>query len=176
MKKYFFVSLIKNGVLGGSIVADSEAITYHTGKVTVSREYRHLVMKYEDICEVSSEWLFVLPTVTVKMRNGNEYKFAIFFNRKHFVDTLIDMGIKDSPTACQGIGYKEFYPYFDGKDTLESCIEILKRNSRRYAKRQLTWFKRNKEAIRIAADNLTSDEVFQKCINAVDLYLREGEQ
>lgn len=89
---------------------------------------------------------------------------------------LIDMGIKDSPTACQAIGYKEFYPYFDGKDTLESCIEILKRNSRRYAKRQLTWFKRNKEAIRIAADNLTSDEVFQKCINAVDLYLREGEQ
>ena len=94
MKKYFVVSLVKNGLIGGGISADSEAITYRTGKVTIPQEYRHLVMKYEDICEVSSEWLFVLPTVTVKMRNGNEYKFAIFFNRKHFVDTLINMGVK----------------------------------------------------------------------------------
>jgi hypothetical protein len=94
MKKYFVVSLVKNGLIGGGISADSEAITYRTGKVTIPQEYRHLVMKYEDICEVSSEWLFVLPTVTVKMRNGNEYKFAIFFNRKRFVDTLIDMGVK----------------------------------------------------------------------------------
>ena len=94
MKKYFVVSLVKNGFIGGGISADSEAITYRTGKVTIPQEYRHLVMKYEDICEVSSEWLFVLPTVTLKMRNGNEYKFAIFFNRKRFVDTLIDMGVK----------------------------------------------------------------------------------
>jgi hypothetical protein len=94
MKKYFVASLVKNGLIGGGISADSEAITYRTGKVTIPQEYRHLVMKYEDICEVSSEWLFVLPTVTVKMRNGNEYKFAIFFNRKRFVDTLIDMGVK----------------------------------------------------------------------------------
>jgi hypothetical protein len=94
MKKYFVVSLVKNGLIGGGISADSEAITYRTGKVTIPQEYRHLVMKYEDICEVSSEWLFILPTVTVKMRNGNEYKFAIFFNRKRFVDTLIEMGVK----------------------------------------------------------------------------------
>ena len=94
MKKYFVVSLVKNGLIGGGISADSEAITYRTGKVTIPQEYRHLVMKYEDLCEVSSEWLFVLPTVTVKMRNGKEYKFAIFFNRKRFVDTLIEMGVK----------------------------------------------------------------------------------
>ena len=94
MKKYFIVSLVKNGILGGGIVADSEAITYHTGKLTIPQEYRHLVMKYEDISEVTKDWLFVFPTATVKMRNGNEYKFAIFFNRKRFVDTLIDMGVK----------------------------------------------------------------------------------
>ena len=52
MKKYFVVSLVKNGLIGGGISADSEAITYHTGKVTIPQEYRHLVMKYEDICEV----------------------------------------------------------------------------------------------------------------------------
>ena len=92
MKKYFIVSLVKNGILGGSIVADSETITYRTGKVTVPREYRNLVMKYEDICEVTKGWLFILPTVTVKMRDGNEYKFAVFFSRNRFADTLIHMG------------------------------------------------------------------------------------
>ena len=94
MKKYFVVSLVRNGLLGGGIVADTNAITYCTGKVTIPHEYRHLEMKYEDICEVTMGWLFILPTVTVKMRNGNEYKFAIFFNRKRFVDTLRDMGVE----------------------------------------------------------------------------------
>ena len=93
MKECYIVSLVKNGILGGRIVADSEAITYHTGKLTVPQEYRHLVMKYEDISEVTKGWLFILPTVTVKMRNGNEYKFAVFFSRKRFVDTLIKMGV-----------------------------------------------------------------------------------
>lgn len=93
MKKYFVVSLIKNGILGGGIVADSEGITYRTGKVTVSPEYRNLVMKYEDIRQVTTGWLFILPTVTVEMRNGNEYKFAVFFSRKRFVDTLTGMGV-----------------------------------------------------------------------------------
>lgn len=39
------------------------------------------------------------------------------------------------------IGYKELFPYFDGNDTLENCIEKIKQNSRRYAKRQYTWFR-----------------------------------
>ena len=93
MKKYFVVSLVKKGILGGGIVADSEAITYHTGKVTIPQEYRHLEMKYEDICEVTAGWLFILPTVTVKMRNGKEYKFVVFFSRKRLIDTLRDMGV-----------------------------------------------------------------------------------
>ena len=93
MKRYFIVSLVKNGILGGSIVADTEAITYHTGKVTVSSEYRNLQMKYADICQVNAGWLFILPTVTVKMRNGNEYKFAVFFSRKRLINTLREMGV-----------------------------------------------------------------------------------
>ena len=93
VKRYFVVSLVKNGILGGGIVADSEAITYRTGKLTIPQEYRNLIMRYEDIREVSKGWLFILPTVTVKMRNGKEYKFAVFFNRKRFVDTLVSMGV-----------------------------------------------------------------------------------
>lgn len=93
MKEYFVVSLIKNGIIGGGIVADPEAITYHTDKLTVPQEYRHLVMRYEDICEVTRGWSFILPTVTVKMRNGKEYTFAVFFGRDRLVDTLSSMGV-----------------------------------------------------------------------------------
>ena len=49
-------------------------------------------------------------------------------------------------TASQAIGYKEFEPYFSGESTLDECIETLKRRSRNYAKRQLTWFRHNQEA------------------------------
>jgi hypothetical protein len=93
MKKYFLVSLVKNGILGGGLVADSDAITYHTGKVTVPQEYRHLVMKYAAIQKVTKGWLFILPTVTVTMRDKQEYTFVTFFSRKRLVDTLVSMGV-----------------------------------------------------------------------------------
>ena len=79
MKNYFVVSLVKNGILGGGIVVDEEAITYRTGKLTVPQEYRNLVMKYKDINEVTTGMLLILPTVSVKMQNGEEYKFVVFF-------------------------------------------------------------------------------------------------
>ena len=46
-------------------------------------------------------------------------------------------------TACQAIGYKELAPYFRGDSTLEDCVEKLKLETRHYAKRQLTWFRKN---------------------------------
>lgn len=58
------------------------------------------------------------------------------------VQNLYDKGIRDCQ-SIQAIGYKELYAYFDGKVSKEQAIEDLKQNSRRYAKRQLTWF-RNK--------------------------------
>lgn len=59
------------------------------------------------------------------------------------VERLLSLGLRHTPTAGQAIGYKEFYPYFEGVSTLEDCVETLKRKTRRYAKRQITWFKRN---------------------------------
>ncbi|MEG2931649.1 MAG: tRNA dimethylallyltransferase, partial [Ruthenibacterium sp.] len=43
-------------------------------------------------------------------------------------------------TAAQAIGYKEFFPYFEGVLSLDACVAALKQSSRNYAKRQLTWF------------------------------------
>lgn len=59
---------------------------------------------------------------------------------------LYEEGYQDCQ-SMKAIGYKEFIPFFNGEQTLEETIELLKRNSRRYAKRQLTWFK-NKMNIR----------------------------
>lgn len=58
------------------------------------------------------------------------------------VERLYQKGIRDCQ-SIQAIGYKEIYAYFDGKVTKEQAIDALKQNSRRYAKRQITWF-RNK--------------------------------
>ncbi len=69
------------------------------------------------------------------------------------VDQMLEMGLLDEtrrlrelgvfevcPTAAQAIGYKELFPYLDGKASLDACVEVLKTATRHYAKRQLTWF------------------------------------
>lgn len=50
-----------------------------------------------------------------------------------------------SLNALQTVGYREFFDYFDGRTSYEEAVELIKRNSRRYAKRQLTWFRRDPE-------------------------------
>ena len=49
--------------------------------------------------------------------------------------------------SMKGIGYKEVIDYFQGKYSLEECIELIKKHTRNYAKRQMTWFKRNENII-----------------------------
>ena len=84
---------------------------------------------------------------------------------------LIEQGIKSSQTAGQAIGYKELYAYFDGTSSLEECVEKLKINSRHYAKRQLTWFNRNKDVKWIVADGLDSEKIFEKAKEFCKAYL-----
>ena len=57
------------------------------------------------------------------------------------IQELIQKGY--SQTAAQAIGYKELQHYFDGQESLEEAIQKIKQETRRYAKRQLTWFRRN---------------------------------
>lgn len=68
------------------------------------------------------------------------------------VDIMIDSGLLEEAkklypnkhlNALQTVGYRELFDYFDGKISLEFAIEEIKKNTRRFAKRQLTWFKRN---------------------------------
>lgn len=58
------------------------------------------------------------------------------------VKRLLNMGYDKNLISMQGIGYKEIIKYLEGEYSLEEAVEIIKRDSRRYAKRQITWFKR----------------------------------
>ena len=62
------------------------------------------------------------------------------------VKNLLDLGYTKDMISMQGIGYKEIIKYLDGEYTFDEAEEIIKRDSRRYAKRQLTWFRRYENA------------------------------
>lgn len=71
-------------------------------------------------------------------------------------------------TASKAIGYKEFIPYFEGTSTLEKCVELLKMNTRRYAKRQLTWFRRDEEINWIYIDEYKDfSEILETALNII---------
>ena len=101
-------------------------------------------------------------------KNGVKYDYKVFalnmdrevlYNRINLrVDIMIKNGLVEEvknlkekynkfPTAMQGLGYKEVVEYLEGKTTEEEMIEKIKMETRRYAKRQLTWFRKNKETI-----------------------------
>jgi len=69
------------------------------------------------------------------------------------VKNLIELGFADSLISMQGIGYKEILSYINNERTLEEAIEIIKQDSRRYAKRQITWFKRINDIKWFSLDN-----------------------
>ena len=63
------------------------------------------------------------------------------------VKGLLAAGCKREMVSMQGLGYKEIADYLNGKQTLEEAVYLIKRNTRHFAKRQLTWFGREKEVI-----------------------------
>lgn len=67
-------------------------------------------------------------------------------------------GVNRYMVSMQGLGYKEILQYLDGEVTLEEAIYILKRDTRHFAKRQLTWFKREKDVVRIDKDILATED------------------
>lgn len=80
------------------------------------------------------------------------------------VKALVDMGLDISFTAMQALGYKEIADYIAGRITLEEATELIKSGTRHYAKRQLTWFKRDKEGIWLNLDDFSSpEEVAKMC-------------
>ena len=71
---------------------------------------------------------------------------------------LMTQGCTRQMVAMQGLGYKEIIDYLEGKITLDEAIYIIKRDTRHFAKRQITWFKREKDVVWVQKDQLGQDE------------------
>ncbi|WP_448901345.1 tRNA (adenosine(37)-N6)-dimethylallyltransferase MiaA [Eubacterium sp.] len=97
------------------------------------------------------------------------------------VDLMLDAGLenearqmlgKQGLTARQAIGHKELQPYIDGNITLDEAVEGLKRETRRYAKRQLTWFRRNENINWLYADEMSRDQLVEKAVDLAKNHLK----
>ena len=95
----------------------------------------------------------------------------------HRVDLMFEMGLVDevkslmargynkSMVSMQGIGYKEVIDYLNGQTSLSECMDVIKRDTRHFAKRQLTWFKREKVVTYINKDEFaTEDECLKEML------------
>lgn len=81
------------------------------------------------------------------------------------VDEAKQCLFSDSGTAAQAIGHKELLPYFNGELSLETAVENLKKETRRYAKRQITWFKRRKDAVHLFPDEFGMEGLAKTAID-----------
>lgn len=93
------------------------------------------------------------------------------------VDLMIENGLVDEArafyaahrgtTACAAIGYKELYPYLCGESPLDICVENLKQATRRYAKRQLTWFRRDPAIHWFEIDRMSFEEILGSAMTII---------
>lgn len=97
------------------------------------------------------------------------------------VDIMLDNGLLDEAkevlssvgkTSAQAIGHKELKPYLDGEISLDEAVESLKRETRRYAKRQLTWFRRNEKINWIYADEMNANELIDKAVELSENFIK----
>jgi len=114
-----------------------------------------------EICLMTGSPYSSLRTNTVKQRPFRIVKLGLEMERKDIydrinrrVDSMVESGLIDEArqfypqkqlNSLNTVGYKELFAHFDGEYDLPKAIELIKRNTRRYAKKQLTWFKKDKE-------------------------------
>ena len=117
------------------------------------------IVRALEVCLVSGRPYSELRRGSVAQRNfdiikvGTEMDREVLYDRiNRRVDIMLRNGLLSEVEALlpyrhlnslQTVGYREFFDYFDGKCSLEESVELVKRNSRRYAKRQMTWFRRD---------------------------------
>lgn len=151
---------------------DSEAMT------KISKNDKKRIVRVLEIFKATGKTKTELEILSrQKEPEYDFYVFAIDMEREKLydrinrrVDIMIENGLEEEvrnilkkydefPTAMQGLGYKEVVMYFDGTLTKEEMIDKIKQESRRYAKRQLTWFRKNKNIIWLDANKDLQDNI-----------------
>ncbi|WP_297636689.1 tRNA (adenosine(37)-N6)-dimethylallyltransferase MiaA [uncultured Clostridium sp.] len=121
---------------------------------------------YDSIYDVH---YFVLTMDRAKLYERINYRVDKMMD-EGLIDECISLknkGLDSSYQSMQGIGYKEILLYLDKKITLDESIELIKKGSRNYAKRQLTWFRRDKRVNFLDKDILSEEDIQTKIIDDI---------
>ena len=125
------------------------------------------------------------PYSAIKLGLNFEDRQKLYDRINERVDLMVEAGLVSeakrvfnselSFTSVKAIGYKELFPYLKGELPLEECIEKLKQETRRYAKRQITWFKRDKEINWLYPDKAESfEQLFEQAVQITEKGLTYG--
>ena len=132
-----------------------------------------------EVCLLTGEKFSELRTKNIKNNNYKLLKIFLTRDRNELydrinkrVDIMISKGLIDearkiydkyekSLYKISSIGYKELFLYFDGKITLEEAVDEIKRESRRYAKRQMTWFRKEKNYITYNLSEVSENKIIK---------------
>lgn len=134
-----------------------DEVTYNT----IDRKNPARVLRALEICLTTGLPCSQIRTGERHQRDFNIVKIGVDMPRdilydriNRRVDIMMQQGLEAEAqsvahlrhcNSLQTVGYREMFDYFDGKATREEAVELIKRNSRRYAKRQMTWFRRDSE-------------------------------
>ena len=148
---------------------------------------RRRVERAVEVCLLTGDKFSVLSKKNIKNNNYNFFKVALERDREYLyerinlrVDIMLEKGLEqevrdlyekygENLRKINIIGYTELIEYFNGKVTYEEAVENIKRNSRRYAKRQFTWFKNDPSYIWFDLDKLSEEEIINSIIKELNL-------
>jgi tRNA dimethylallyltransferase len=133
----------------------------------------HRLMRALEVMRATGKSILAHQKKIKKHRDFNIVKIGVELDRNvlynninNRVDAMFDAGLvaeaKDlyeykRLNALQTVGYKELFAAFDGETTIEKAIEMIKQNTRHYAKRQMTWFKKDEEVIWLKPENILEE-------------------
>lgn len=159
---------IRNEVINFYETHGLEAIRFELKKIdpeyynSVDLKNPQRIMRALEMYKITGKPFSEFRTKKIVNRNFNIIKIGIdldrdiLYNRINIrVDDMVNIGLVEEArnlykyknlVALKTIGYRELFSYFEGESTLDSAIELIKRNTRHYARRQLTWFRRYKDA------------------------------
>lgn len=138
------------------------------------------VIRALEVMKITGKTMRSFKTFKPQNRNFDTFRFCINLPREilyerinHRVDLMVKAGLLEEVKKLfsyrdlkplQTVGYQELFPYFEGEISLEMALEKIKQNSRRYAKRQLTWLRRTKEMNWLEGQDTSSqmDEILKK--------------
>lgn len=148
---------------------------------------RRKVERAVEVCLLTGDKFSVLSKKNIKNNNYNFFKVALERDREYLyerinlrVDIMLEKGLEqevrdlyekygENLRKINIIGYTELIEYFNGKVTYEEAVENIKRNSRRYAKRQFTWFKNDPTYVWFDLDKLSEEEIINSIMSELNL-------